>query len=156
MSVSSLRRGLCFIFLSFLFFSWLCASWMSFDILLMQRLGVIGISSILIYSLYQKKGNSLKTALIQVLGANSSTHSQASMMSDFSFSILCSHFGRFVYLAIAQRSFFRTSPSCHAFWKFSFKCLTQNLCSASGDTLWTPLISPCNSWKNHTGHVKFI
>jgi hypothetical protein len=48
--------GLCFHFLFlFLFFSWLCASVMSLDILLVQRLGVIGIFEILIYSLYQQK-----------------------------------------------------------------------------------------------------
>ena len=40
------------IFSLFYFFSWLCASLMSFDILLVQRLGVIGIFAILIYSLY--------------------------------------------------------------------------------------------------------
>jgi hypothetical protein len=37
-----------------LFFSWLCASLFSFDILLLQRLGVIGIFAIIIYFLKQK------------------------------------------------------------------------------------------------------
>ena len=49
-SVSSLRRDLCFNFIFFL----LCVL-MSFDILLVQSLIVIGISAILIYFLYQKK-----------------------------------------------------------------------------------------------------
>jgi hypothetical protein len=38
----------------FIFFYWLSASLMSLDILLVQMLGVIGIFTILIYSLYQK------------------------------------------------------------------------------------------------------
>jgi hypothetical protein len=52
-----LRQGL--YFLLFIFF-WLCASLMSrltLDIMLLQRLGVIGIILILIYSFYLKKFN---------------------------------------------------------------------------------------------------
>ena len=54
-SLSLFRRGLCFFFL---FVFWLCASVMSrlaLDIILLQRLGVIGIILILIYFLYRKK-----------------------------------------------------------------------------------------------------
>ena len=47
--------GSLFYFSLFFIFSSLCASWMSFDILLVQRLGVIGIFAILICSLYKKK-----------------------------------------------------------------------------------------------------
>jgi hypothetical protein len=53
-SVSSPRWGLSFLFLPFLFFSWLCVSLLSFDVLLVQMVGVIGIFAILIYFLYRK------------------------------------------------------------------------------------------------------
>ena len=64
-SLSLFRRGLCFF--SLLIFFWLCASVMSrlaLDIILLQRLGVIGIILKLIYSpLLKKNGYSFVLAL---------------------------------------------------------------------------------------------
>ena len=57
-SLSLFRRGLCFFFSSYFF--WLCASMMSrlaLDIMLLQRLGVIGIILILIYYPLSKKSS---------------------------------------------------------------------------------------------------
>jgi hypothetical protein len=64
--VASLRlfRG-DFVFFFVLLFFWLCASLMSRlaqDIMLLQRLGVIGIILVLIYSLYRKKCALRRTA----------------------------------------------------------------------------------------------
>jgi hypothetical protein len=54
-----------FFSISPLFFFWLCAYLMSrlaLDIMLLQRLGVIDIFMVLIYSLYQKKKASMQAA----------------------------------------------------------------------------------------------
>ena len=44
-------------------------------------------------------------------------------------------------LAMAHRSCFNTSPLCFS-WKFWYICLTQNLCSESGQTFLTAFIKP--------------
>ena len=45
-------------------------------------------------------------------------------------------------LAQAQSWFFRISPLNFS-WKLEYRCLTQNLCSESGNTFLTAGISPC-------------
>ena len=108
---------------------------------LASRIYLLNTSQVL-FSKRSHLGYSEKKAFTHLFGGIFSNQSYASLFSVFMCSMLLFHSMTVVDLAQIQSWFFNISP-LKCCWKLEYKCLTQNLCSASGNTCSTAGIRPC-------------
>src|SRR3954463_5653017 len=96
----------------------------------------------MLFSSKSHLGSYLKNALHHCLGSIAFKYSNASWSSAFISSIYLCQSHSLVALAICHNLFLKMSPLHPFLANFWCRCLTQNLCCASGHNAFTALIKP--------------